>query len=149
MQLQPLTEEGKAMLAQAVAAERERKLKYDRAIRKLHRLGALVPNLMGATIYAKLEEKGYVWDAGAEQWVRMPQTQVEIGIGSRVRVLRSTDPYHVGRLGTVLERHDGTGALRVDIDLAWMHDWLQPCDLELVAGEGEDTEAQKQTAAAR
>lgn len=66
----------------------------------------------------------------------------EITIGSRVRVLCSTDPYHVGRLGTVLERHAGSGALRVDIDLAWMHDWLQPCDLEIV------NEA-KQTAASR
>lgn len=69
MQLIPLTEEGKAMLEEAAAAERERWLKYERARRTVRLLGVFLPNLMAATIYAKLEGEGYCWDSSAEQWV--------------------------------------------------------------------------------
>lgn len=70
MQLIPLTEEGKAALAEAAANERLRWLKYERARRRLRVLGVFVPNLMGATIYAKLGQQGYVWDASAEDWLK-------------------------------------------------------------------------------
>lgn len=69
MQLIPLTEEGKAMLEEAAVAERERWLKYERARRTVRLLGVFLPNLMAATIYAKLEGEGYCWDSSAEQWV--------------------------------------------------------------------------------
>lgn len=70
MQLIPLTEEGKAMLAEAAAAERLRHLKYERARRTLRVLGVFVTDLRAATIYPKLEAKGYQWDAEKEAWVK-------------------------------------------------------------------------------